>query len=298
MSGRRRGNFGSNNDSTQENTGGSSGNGNSKNTRNRGNRGHSGNSSGGGGRGSSSGRRGGGGRGRGRGRGSYSGRGDNSDDDVRSDGGGSGGGRRGGGGRGRGRGRGRGSNSGRGDNRDDDVRSDGGHDIIDQSHNHAPTPPRLSVPEIRQSQEETTITNFSSSELSYNGSDRLVFITNGEQIKTIWKRILRKDKPWNQSDARIFVSSVLVATDYQSGYEVEEVVTELGNPEGGLKRLREIINFPMMSCDAGFDDDVLSFQYVILPLLGLFTRTAITDCILERYVHAIFMVVYVNLVSI
>ncbi|GBC01063.1 hypothetical protein RclHR1_04050006 [Rhizophagus clarus] len=192
---------------------------------------------------------------------------------------------------------GRGGGSHRGGDGDGDGRRDGRFDIIDQSRNHTPTPPRLSVPEIRQSQHETTITNFNSSELTYNGSDRLVFITNGEQIKTIWKRILKKDKPWNQSDARIFVSSALVASDHRTGYEVEEIVTELGNPECGLKRLRELINFPSMSCDAGLDSNVLSFQHVILPLLGLFTRTAITECILEKYVHAIFMVVYINLDS-
>ena len=52
-----------------------------------------------------------------------------------------------------------------------------------------------------------------------------------------------------------------------------------------------------MSCDAGLSHDKLSFQYVVLPLLGLLTRTAITECILEKYVHAIYMVVYTNLVS-
>ncbi|GBC05064.1 hypothetical protein RclHR1_00600027 [Rhizophagus clarus] len=165
---------------------------------------------------------------------------------------------------------------------DDDER----RDIIDQSRNHVPTPQR-----------ETTIMNFNSSELTYNGSDRLVFITNGEPIKTIWKRILRKDEPWNQNNVRIFVSSTLVATDHKTGYEVDEIVTELGNPECGLKRLKEIINFPSMSCDAGLVSDVLSFQYVVLPLLSLFTRTAITECILEKYVHAIFSAVYVSLDS-
>ena len=103
---------------------------------------------------------------------------------------------------------------------------------------------------------------------------------------------------WKQDDVRIFVSSALVATDHRTGYEVEELVAELGNPEGGLKKLREIINFPSMSCDAGLNNKVLSFQYVILPLLGLLTRTAITESILVKYVHAIFMVVYTNLVSI
>ena len=41
----------------------------------------------------------------------------------------------------------------------------------------------------------------------------------------------------------------------------------------------------------------LYFQYVILPFLGLLTKTAITDCNLEKYINAIFMVVYTNLVS-
>ncbi|RIA80636.1 hypothetical protein C1645_838336, partial [Glomus cerebriforme] len=50
-----------------------------------------------------------------------------------------------------------------------------------------------------------------------------------------------------------------------------------------------------MSCDVGLDNGVLSFQHIILPLLGLLTRMAITECILEKYVHAIFMVIYVNL---
>ncbi|CAG8679587.1 11374_t:CDS:2, partial [Funneliformis mosseae] len=56
--------------------------------------------------------------------------------------------------------------------------------------------------------------------------------------------------------------------------------------------------FPSMSCDAGLNPRIYSFQHVILPLLGLLTRTAITKCILEKYVHAIYMVVYNSLVNI
>jgi len=65
----------------------------------------------------------------------------------------------------------------------------------------------------------------------------------------------------NQNDVRIFVSSALIVTDCRTDYEVEELVTELGDPERNLKRIREIINFPSISCDAGLDNDVLSFQY-------------------------------------
>ncbi|CAI2168909.1 11576_t:CDS:10 [Funneliformis geosporum] len=157
-------------------------------------------------------------------------------------------------------------------------------------------PPPPNIPEIKKAQHEATMENFRSSELTYKGSDRIITIPNGDLIKFIWKKILKKDKePLNQSNIRIFISSALVATSYQSGYEVDELVSELGDPNGGLKMLREIINFPSMSCDAGLNQGVLSFQYVILPLLGLLTRTSITECILEKYVHAIFMVVYTNL---
>ncbi|GBB94409.1 hypothetical protein RclHR1_02350008 [Rhizophagus clarus] len=157
--------------------------------------------------------------------------------------------------------------------------------------------PLSEIIEIMRLQQEATIGNFGSSELTYNGSDRIVFIVNGDPIKTIWKKILWKKDLWNQNDARNFVSSALVAADSRTGHEIEVLVEELGNPEGGIQRLREVMNFSSMSCDAGLNDRVLSFQFVILPLLGLLTRTAITECILETYVHAIFMVVYENLDS-
>ncbi|GBC00890.1 hypothetical protein RclHR1_00400004 [Rhizophagus clarus] len=157
---------------------------------------------------------------------------------------------------------------------------------------HGSTTPKLSIPERKKLQQETAINNFSSSKLTYGGSDQLVFIVNGELITTVWKKKLSKT-PWNQNDVKIFISSALVTTDSQN---VGELVTVLGNPESGLKRLKEIINF-RMSCDAGLNDTVLSFQYVILPLLGLLTRTAITKCMLENCVDAIFMLIYENLDS-
>jgi hypothetical protein len=154
------------------------------------------------------------------------------------------------------------------------------------------TLPKLSISERKKLQQKTAIENLNSSKLTYGGSDHLVFIINGERITTVWKKKLEKT-PWYQNDVRIFISSALVATDSQ---KAGELVTELSNPKSGLERLREILNFPM-SCDAGTNETVLSFQYVILPLLGLLTRTAITKIPLEKYVDDIFMVVYENLVS-
>ncbi|CAG8518815.1 4362_t:CDS:10 [Funneliformis mosseae] len=162
----------------------------------------------------------------------------------------------------------------------------------------APPAPLLSIPAIQVAQQEATIENFRSSELTCHGSDRLIVITNGDPIKTIWKKIIRKEfRTLNQGDIRIFISSALVVTNYRHSHEIEDFIKTFGNPDGGVKKLREIITIPSMSCDAGLRDDVLSFQHVILPLLGLLTRTSITECFLETYIHAIFMVVYINLDS-
>ncbi|PKC70238.1 hypothetical protein RhiirA1_502071 [Rhizophagus irregularis] len=151
-------------------------------------------------------------------------------------------------------------------------------------------PPNLSIPKIKELQQRTIIANFSSSKLTYGGSDQIVFIVNGERITTVWKKKL-EETPWYQDDIRIFIYSALVTADSQ---KAGELVTKLSNPKSGLERLSEIMNFPM-SCDAGLQPGVLSFQYVILPLLGLLTRTAITKCTLEKHVDDIFMVVYEKL---
>jgi len=135
--------------------------------------------------------------------------------------------------------------------REDANRGQGG-----SFNNHARRTP---VPEIKEAQEETIIANFRSSKLTYHGSDRLVFIINGGRIKSVWKKFLKREKPIDQNDIRIFISSALVVADRQSDYGIEEFIKELGNPESGLKRLREIIKFPSMSCDAGNRRDVLSF---------------------------------------
>src|SRR4051812_47442534 len=73
-------------------------------------------------------------------------------------------------------------------------------------HNNWNYTPSFEIFEIMRLQQEITIENFGSSELTYNGSDRLVFIVNGDPIKTIWRKILWKKNFWNQNDARIFVS--------------------------------------------------------------------------------------------
>ncbi|CAG8471028.1 5060_t:CDS:10 [Dentiscutata erythropus] len=154
--------------------------------------------------------------------------------------------------------------------------------------------PRPSPHEIEEDQLKTLSNNFNSAELSYGGSDKIVFTPLGDELKNAWKRFMKKDLT-HQHKMRHFITSCLAAMDKQEGDKVEELVTELGQPEG-LKRIREIVMFPM-SVDAGLSASIASFQRVILPFMALLTRTGITECIVEKYVHAVFYTVYSNLDS-
>ncbi|CAG8476927.1 30534_t:CDS:10 [Gigaspora margarita] len=153
--------------------------------------------------------------------------------------------------------------------------------------------PRPSPSEIEEDQLKTLSDNFNSAELSYGGSDKIVFAPLGDELKNAWKRFMKKELI-HQHKMRNFITSCLTAIDKQKGDEVEELVTELGKQ--GLERMREIVMFPM-SVDAGLEGKVASFQRVILPFMALLTRSGITECIVEKYAYAIFYTVYLNLDS-
>ncbi|CAG8665908.1 19931_t:CDS:10, partial [Gigaspora rosea] len=152
--------------------------------------------------------------------------------------------------------------------------------------------PRPSPYDIEKNQHKALSDSFNSTELSYGGSDKIVFIPFGDELKNAWKRFIKKELI-QQHNIRHFITSCLSAADKEG--EVEELVTELGQSEG-LKRIREIVMFPM-SVDAGLAAKVASFQRVILPFLALLTRSGVTESILEKYVHTIFYTVYLNLDS-
>ncbi|CAG8526836.1 2633_t:CDS:10, partial [Gigaspora rosea] len=113
-----------------------------------------------------------------------------------------------------------------------------------------------------------------SSELSYDGSDKIVFIPQGDELKGMWKRLIKRELI-HQHKIRHFITSCLAAADKKVGHEVEELVSELGRAEG-LKRIREIVMFPM-SVDAGLSSATASFQRVIPMLETLVERNDISD---------------------
>ncbi|RHZ83153.1 hypothetical protein Glove_99g360 [Diversispora epigaea] len=148
------------------------------------------------------------------------------------------------------------------------------------------------ITKIQNDQRQSISENFSSSELTYGGSDKIIQIPLGIEFDRLWKKMIKRELK-NQHMMRRFICSCLVTADKEIGDEVEGLVADLGSSEG-MSRIREIVMFEM-SVDAGLRPTVASFQRVILPFLALLTRKAISNCTLERYLNAFYSVVHTNL---
>src|SRR5436305_15276793 len=110
--------------------------------------------------------------------------------------------------------------------------------------------------EVERENVQILSNNFNSSELTYKGSDKIVFIPHEVEIQSIWKYLLKKGFA-NQHLIRRFLNSCLVVTSSKdTGYELDELITKLGEPDG-RQRLREIVMFPV-SVDAGLQSQVAS----------------------------------------
>ncbi|CAH1759698.1 5746_t:CDS:10, partial [Entrophospora sp. SA101] len=177
----------------------------------------------------------------------------------------------------------RGSRGSRGNNR-------GGRHNYQQRFS-APISPR----DVENRQIETLNQNFGSSELSYRGSEPIVFIKSSYELDGLWKNYIKK-KFNDQHQIRRFISSCLLTANKKAGHDVEKLISELGNNDGLLQRIREILEYEV-SVDAGVQANVASFQRVILPFIALLIRSAIIDSVLETNVHAVYYLIYNNLDS-
>ncbi|PKC17959.1 P-loop containing nucleoside triphosphate hydrolase protein [Rhizophagus irregularis] len=197
------------------------------------------------------------------------------------------------GGRGRGRGRGGGwNNNNRRDASSDNFSNNNIRPRSDNSSNSERARIFRNPQDVERENVQILSGNFESSELTYKGSDKVVFIPHEDEIQSMWKRLLKKELN-NQHHIRRFLNSCLVVASGNSDYELSDLIAKLSEPDG-RQRLREIMMFPV-SVDAGLMPQVASFQRVTLPFLALLTRSGITDSILESNVNAIYTLVYTNL---
>ncbi|CAB4491510.1 P-loop containing nucleoside triphosphate hydrolase protein [Rhizophagus irregularis] len=143
--------------------------------------------------------------------------------------------------------------------------------------------------QVKTKQYNVLLENLQSSALSYDGSDKLVFVS-GDRLEGAWRGLIRKEFR-DQQQMRWFITSCLLDADKQTGVAVETLVEQLGNPELGISRIREICQYNM-SVDAGFKKNFASFQCVILPFLALLIRHGVRGSTLEKQLNTIYSVVY------
>ncbi|KAF9155352.1 hypothetical protein BG015_010198 [Linnemannia schmuckeri] len=129
-------------------------------------------------------------------------------------------------------------------------------------------------------------------QISSEGTDDII-VANPEGVPIhIASFILKKTKmeEWTQRQIRLFVNSCLLNLSNHHGADTSGVLRDLAS-DTGLDRLKDIILRPM-SVDAGDERSVMSFQYVILPLIGVLTRQKVCQTTMTSESGIIYSTVY------
>ncbi|KAG0210173.1 hypothetical protein BGX28_009613 [Mortierella sp. GBA30] len=95
-----------------------------------------------------------------------------------------------------------------------------------------------------------------------------------------------------QRQMRMFVNSCLLNLSNHHSVDTSGVLADLAKPSG-LARLTEIMS-AQMSIDAGDSKDLVSFQYVILPLIGVLTRERVCQTTMTSESGLIYATVYLH----
>ncbi|KAG0297679.1 hypothetical protein BGZ96_005343 [Linnemannia gamsii] len=130
-------------------------------------------------------------------------------------------------------------------------------------------------------------------QISSEGTDDII-VANPEGVAIhIASFILKKTEIegyWTQRQIRIFVNSCLLNLSNHHGADTSGVLRDLAS-DTGLDRLKEIM-LRKMSVDAGDERTMLSFQYVVLPLIGVLTRQKVCQTTMTSESGIIYSTVY------
>lgn len=130
-------------------------------------------------------------------------------------------------------------------------------------------------------------------QISSEGTDDII-IANPEGVQIhIASFMLKKPEIegyWTQRQIRLFVNSCLLNLSNHHGADTSGVLRDMAS-ETGLNRLKEIMLRPM-SIDAGDERSMLSFQYVVLPLIGVLTRQKVCQTTMTSESGIIYSTVY------
>ncbi|KAG0279807.1 hypothetical protein BGZ95_000157 [Linnemannia exigua] len=130
-------------------------------------------------------------------------------------------------------------------------------------------------------------------QISSEGTDDII-VANPERVQLhLASLILQKpevDKAWTQRLIRYFVNSCLLNLSNHHGVDTSGVLRDMAS-ETGLDKLKYIMLRPM-SVDAGDERSVISFQYVVLPLIGVLTRQKVCQTTMTSESGMIYSAVY------
>ncbi|KAF8978876.1 hypothetical protein BGZ46_006063 [Entomortierella lignicola] len=130
--------------------------------------------------------------------------------------------------------------------------------------------------------------------VSSEGTDDIIIAAAADrQLQHVAGFILRK-KDFTQFNSqkfvRSFINSCLLNLSNHHGVDTSSILTDLGS-QTGCARLTDIM-LMNMDIDAGDERETLSFQFVILPLIGVLTREAVCQSTLSNESGLIYSTAY------
>ncbi|KAF9203482.1 hypothetical protein BGZ49_006382 [Haplosporangium sp. Z 27] len=132
-------------------------------------------------------------------------------------------------------------------------------------------------------------------QISSEGTDDVIIAAADKDNQHFASFVLRKKEftEFNgQRQIRSFVSSCLLNLSNHHSADTSGILSDLASTKG-IARMSEILT-KRMSVDAADHRDVLSFQYVVLPFIGVLTRESVCQSTMTRESGIIYSTVYMN----
>lgn len=135
-----------------------------------------------------------------------------------------------------------------------------------------------------------------SGQISSDGTDDLIVFgdaTGREDLLHYASVVLRGSRALDtQHHMRRFINSCLMNLSNHHDIDTSRLLIELTSTSG-IARMRDIMLSPM-SIDAGLGKIPTSFQYVVIPFIGLLTREKLCQTTMIQYVNIIYTHVYLH----
>ncbi|KAI1315474.1 hypothetical protein EDD11_000755 [Mortierella claussenii] len=133
-------------------------------------------------------------------------------------------------------------------------------------------------------------------QIASEGTDDIIVAASAdEKLQSMASFVLRSDNftQFNgQRQVRQFVNSCLLNLSNHHNVDTTGILAGLASMNG-MARLRELMIKPM-HVDVGDDKDTLSFQFVILPLIGVLTRELVCQSTMTSETGLIYSTVYLH----